>query len=109
MVYSEKGAVFNIKKNYILNKLKIWAQDLAILKTLSGFLMFLIYYTLAVLYIMLNWITCQSYLIITWEYLNKYITNWEYVELLFNNLWNKLRAVNIKYNNILYPFYKAWM
>ena len=54
MVYSEKGVVLNIKKNYILNKLKIWAQDSATLKTLNRLLIFPAYYSVAIPHIMLN-------------------------------------------------------
>ena len=38
-----------------------------------------------------------------WEYLDKYITDWEYAELLFDDLWNELCVAGIKYDNILYP------
>ena len=54
IMYSERGVTFNIKKNYIFDKLKIWAQDLVTPKALSGFLMFSMYYTLTVSHAMLN-------------------------------------------------------
>ena len=54
IIYDKKRAAFNIKKNFILNRLKIQAQDLAVLKVIGRSAIFLIYYTVAVPHTMLN-------------------------------------------------------
>ena len=53
-MYRERGAALNIQKNYILNKLKAWAENSVLLKVIKGFRLFLIYYTTAILYNILN-------------------------------------------------------
>ena len=54
IIYSKKGATLNIRKNYILNRLKIWAQDSAILIAIGRSVLFLICYTVAIPYTILN-------------------------------------------------------
>ena len=54
IIYGEKGVAFDIRKIHILNRLKIWAQDVAILKTIKGLFRFLAYYTVVVPHTILN-------------------------------------------------------
>ena len=52
-IYNKKGASLDIKKNYILKRLQTWAQTAAVPIAISRSALFLIYYTVAVLYTML--------------------------------------------------------
>ena len=52
-IYNKKGANLDAKKNYIFKRLQTWAQTVAVPIAISGSALFLIYYTVAVLYTML--------------------------------------------------------
>ena len=52
-IYNKKGASLDAKKSYILKKLQTWVQILVIPITISRSTLFLIHYTVAVLYTML--------------------------------------------------------
>ena len=74
-IYRKRGAALNIQKNYILNKLKAWAENSVLPKVIEGFRLFPKCYTATIPHNILNQIACQSHLITTCEHLNKYITN----------------------------------
>ena len=52
-IYNKKGANLDAKKNYILKRLQTWAQILVVPTAISRSALFLIYYTITVLYTML--------------------------------------------------------
>ena len=57
-IYSKKGATFNTKKNYILDRLEEWAQAYIVPTAIGNLLLFPLYYTTAVPYLLLYRIVC---------------------------------------------------